>query len=163
MNIRPTLMNILRYDPQSGDFIWLENRGRSGKKGDRAGTITRDGYVRIRSSGVNMLAHRLAWLFVYGSWPKLCIDHIDGDRSNNRIANLRDVSLGVNQQNRRHAMPNNKTSGLLGVSFQSNRGLWVASIGVNGKRKHLGRFSSPQDAYLAYLTAKRQFHEGNTL
>jgi len=102
-------------------------------------------------------AHRLAWLYVHGKWPDRHIDHINGKPDDNRISNLRDVSVSVNMQNRTRAQSNNK-SGLLGVSKVQNG--WTATIGKNKKRIHLGTFPSPELASSVYIKAKRYLHEG---
>jgi len=130
------------------------------KAGAVAGYVGNDGYVRIRASGTRFLAHRLAWFYVHGTWPVGEIDHINGDRSDNRIANLRDVSRLTNRQNMRRAQADNR-SGLLGVSLANNR--CKASIRSGGKNHHLGYFSSPEAAHAAYVAAKRQRHDGCTI
>lgn len=107
------------------------------------------------------MAHRLAWLYVYGEWPNGDIDHIDGDRLNNRIANLRDVSRRVNLENQRRPKACNK-SGFLGVkTFRDQR--FQARIQVRGVQLHLGTFDTPHEAHAAYVAAKRNLHQGCTL
>ncbi|EJO31270.1 hypothetical protein QWC_12623 [Achromobacter marplatensis] len=103
--------------------------------------------------------HRLAWLYHYGQWPKGQIDHIDGDRQNNRLHNLRDVSVAKNQQNRIRPTRRN-TTGFIGVSFDASRGLFVAKISIAGKKKFLGRFHTALRAHVEYLNAKKEFHPG---
>jgi hypothetical protein len=104
--------------------------------------------------------HRLAWLYFYGSWPALFIDHINGNRSDNRISNLRDVPLVVNNQNQREPRGNN-TNGFLGVRVRNER--IYAEIAVNGKSIKLGNFPSKEAAHEAYVQAKRKLHPGCTL
>lgn len=110
----------------------------------------------------NHLAHRLAWLYVMGTWPIAHIDHIDGCRTNNAFVNLRDADRKTNAQNTRTAHRDN-SSGLLGVSFDSKRKKFSAGIWADGGRKHLGRYETAEAAYAAYLAAKRSLHEGCTL
>ena len=108
------LREVLDYDPSTGAFT---NRiKRIGAiVGRQTGTVSRYGYTHIRIDGVTYRAHRLAWLYMNGAWPNHQIDHINGVRGDNRIANLRDLPEGLNQQNRRTGKVGSK-SGLLGVS-----------------------------------------------
>lgn len=148
------LRELLDYDPESGRFTWrVALPGQ--KAGSPAGCLDSYGYVVIRIDGANRKAHRLAWLIAYGEWPDDQIDHINGDRSDNRIANLRSLTNQGNQQNRRTAHRGN-SSGLLGVS--PKRGKWRAQIKVDGKKRHLGLFDTPEAAHAAYLEAKRKLH-----
>lgn len=149
---------LLIYDSETGVFRWKVASTRV-KIGDVAGSDG-DGYRVIRIDQRNYKAHRLAWLYVHGEWPAKDIDHINGVRSDNRIANLRDVSRSVNIQNLRRARSDN-SSGLLGVS--RNRGRWRAVINLEGKRHHLGYFASADLAHEVYLEAKLKIHEGCTL
>ena len=126
--------------------------------GTRAGKVNGSGYVLIQINGKHYRAHRLAWLASTGSWPCQKIDHINGDKLDNRIINLRDVSTLENNRN----MPllvNNK-SGRVGVSWYSARSEWVAHIKVDGRQKILGRFKSKDLAIAARESAERElgFH-----
>ena len=107
-------------------------------------------------------AHRLAWALHTGGWPKGEIDHIDGDESNNRIVNLRDVSKSVNQQNKRLPRVDSK-SGFIGVCWHKGGGKWSAQITVHGKSIYLGLFSDPAEAHSTYIAAKRRLHAGCTI
>jgi len=97
---------------------------------------------------------------VHRRWPEHDIDHINGVRADNRISNLRDVVRAVNLQNRRSSH-RRSLSGLLGV--KKNHNGWSAGITKQGVLLHLGTFKTPEQAHSAYIAAKRQFHEGNTL
>ena len=154
------LREVLSYDADTGLFVWQAQRGCK-RPGESAGTQT-DGYLQISVDGRLYKAHRLAWLYVHGAWPVDAIDHINGDRSDNRIANLRDVTLAINNQNRRCATAG-KSSPLLGVSWYAQTRRWRAQIQVAGKNRGLGYFDDPQAAHEAYLAAKRQLHAGGTL
>lgn len=157
----------LRYEPTSGEFTRaLEKRcGKNNsvvryRAGDKAGCIGRNGYVQIAIEGKIYLAHRLAFALMTDSWPPEDVDHINGQRSDNRFSNLRLATRGVNMQNRRGANPNSK-SGLLGTSKSGNH--WVARIFTNGKATKFGRFDTPEEAHAAYIDAKRVVHAGCTI
>ncbi len=150
------LRQLLRYDPTTGAFTWLVNRGRMAKAGDAAGTVNTGGYVQIRVDGVIYLAHRLAVFFATGQWPTHHVDHQFGRRSDNRLGELRDLPQALNNQNRRHADRDSQT-GLLGAS-PTGDGKFVAHITVDGKTKHLGRFTTAQAAHDVYVAAKRELH-----
>lgn len=113
------LKELLEYDPISGVFRRKINIG-GAKIGDIAGTDNGDGYMKIRVAGKSYKAHRLAWLYVMGRWPKNDIDHINGVRCDNRIINLREATRAENKQNTRKANSNNRT-GLLGVMPRNGR------------------------------------------
>jgi len=159
-----TLKNALEYDSNTGVFVRLiSGRGRNSRIGDVAGMVDKDGYIRISILGKKYQAHRLAWLYVYGKWPDMHIDHINGVREDNRIENLRDVDMTTNIQNLKKAMISNKSCGLLGVSFDANRKKFRAQIKYEGRKISIGMFDSPEDAHQAYLVKKRQLHEGCTI
>jgi hypothetical protein len=103
------------------------------------------------------LAHRLAWMYVYGRWPAkgLDIDHINGNRQDNRIANLREVTRGQNMQNQRRAS-SRSTTGLLGVLRKSRR--FAAHITADGRTHCLGTFDTPEEAHRVYMDAKSRLH-----
>ncbi|WP_258129197.1 HNH endonuclease [Achromobacter anxifer] len=151
---------LLDYDPSTGLLYWRKTRTGTALAGTLAGSPHPDGYVQIKIKDKPYLAHRLAWLITTGKWPTELIDHRDGDRTNNRLINLRDVSPSVNQENRRSAPVNNKT-GFLGVSRKGKR--WEAKIRANGKKISLGRFDTPEAAHAAYVSAKRVLHRGCTI
>ena len=164
------LKEVLTYDPCTGHWTWLVDRktGRGAgrvhiKAGSRAGAIAHaNGYRKIGIDGRRYWEHRLVFLWMTGEWPKNHVDHIDGDGGNNAWKNLRDVTRSVNMQNRKHATKSSLT-GILGVTFNRNRKKWVAQITINKVPKGLGYFETSEAAHLAYLAAKRQLHQGNTL
>jgi len=139
---------FLEYDRESGIFRWRVSPNRRIPVGTIAGTETR-GRVQIKICGRLHRAHRLAWLYVYGKWPDKCIDHIDGNATNNRINNLRDVDHSVNNSNRHRCQRNNKL-GVLGVSEASNKCGYRARIG----HKHIGTFKTIEMAKEAYMLAR---------
>lgn len=156
------LRQAISYCHETGVFTWKERR-RGVQFGAVAGTLCSDGYISLCVDGERHRAHRLAWLHVHGVWPLDCIDHIDGNRSNNSIQNLRDVSRGVNIQNQRASTARNASAGLLGVTFYARTGQWMAQISVNKRRKHLGYFETMEQAHQAYVNAKRKHHPGCTI
>lgn len=156
------LRRLLNYEPETGVFTWACQLSCRGKIGAVAGAIDGNGYRMIGVRGRKLHAHRLAWLYVHGKWPEADIDHIDGVRSANRIANLRAVPRSINAQNLKRSM-RNSTTGFLGVTTDSRDGMFVAKIGLDGKRHYLGRYETAPEAHAAYLRAKRRLHEGCTL
>ncbi len=151
------LRELLHYDPETGEFTWLDDR-RCGRKGRIAGAPKSPGYIQIMINGKVYLAHRLAWLYSHEKWPENMIDHIDGNKSNNRLSNLRDVTPNMNMQNQSRPHVRNKT-GFLGV--HKIGGMFQASIHTGGKGFYLGRFTTPEEAQAAYQESKKLLHEGN--
>lgn len=147
------------YDPESGEIVWLVKPNKNHPVGRKAGTNC-NGYLVVRRNGQNIYCHRLAWLLHYGKHPDAHIDHINGNKSDNRIYNLRCVTNATNHENVRKARSHNST-GVLGVTKQGNR--YVARIGVKGKYIHLGSFGNTDDASIAYISAKRLLHAGCTI
>lgn len=154
------LRELLSYSKTTGVFKWRRPTSFKHKRGDVAGAVVGHGYVHIELDGRSYGAHRLAWLYVKGSWPEGQIDHRNGLRADNRFANLRDGSRSFNQQNQRTAQSRNLT-GLLGVSASGSK--FKARIVVDGAQRHLGTFSTPKKAHAAYVCAKRLVHAGGTL
>jgi hypothetical protein len=148
------LKELLHYNPETGLFSWLVNRARGATKGVIAGTL-KEGRIDIMVFRKHYKAHRLAWLYVHGSFPKEQIDHINGNPSDNRLSNLREATHSENQQNIRRAQVNSKT-GVLGVS--PCRGKFQASIKANNKQYNLGKFNSIEEAKLAYDKKKAELH-----
>lgn len=121
--------------------------------------MNRAGYFQGEVSGKFYLVHRVAWLLHYGEWPKGDIDHINGITTDNRIENLRVVTMAENQQNRTLACKSQ--SGIRGVDFQKREGKWRARIKAYGKPILLGMYETKEEARDAYLLAKREFHKVN--
>ena len=154
--------SVLSYDEDSGVFTWIATKSYKKIIGKKAGVENSQGYWVIGLFKNHLYAHRLAWLYVHGEWPEHHIDHINGDRSDNRIANLRESTNSENMQNIKGPRADNKFN-LLGVCFDKQRQKFLAQIRLNGKNKYLGRFDNPDSAHEAYMTAKREFHEFNTI
>lgn len=152
---------LLDYDPETGQFRWKIKRKRS-QVGDLAGGLNSDGYMQFNIGGTTHYGHRLAWLHAHGAWPEGDIDHRNGDRADNRIANLRVVTRAVNLQNLRAARSDNE-SGLLGASMDKRRGKWRARLKTPEKTYWLGFHNTAEEAHAVYLEAKRRLHEGCTI
>lgn len=155
---------LLSYDAATGVLTWIARSGIRTpiKVGDVAGSFHRHtGYMTVQVDGVSYPAHCVAWLMQTGDWPSGEIDHINGTKNDNRWLNLRDLPVGVNQQNRVRAQVNSKT-GVLGVSKHPS-GKYQASIKLNQKAKNLGHFETIDEARNAYLAAKRKFHVACTI
>ena len=138
------LKKFFVYNPITGEFARRLFSGTCGKIGDVVGYAHCQGYLSIRLSGKYYLLHRLVWLYMYGYFPKEEIDHIDHNRTNNALSNLRLVSSQENKQNSRLSK-NNKT-GHNGVSLHKKTGKYRAYIMVNRKQIYLGLFETLQEA-----------------
>jgi hypothetical protein len=161
--IAARVRELLNYDPETGIFTRKVRTAQRHQVGDRAcGNPIRTGHLRVAFDSTKYLAHRVAWLYVYGKWPQFDIDHINGIPSDNRIKNLRDVPNRINRQNMRSAKGDN-ASGLLGVTEHVKGRQWRASIHLDGKRHHIGLYDTPEAAHDAYVLAKRKIHEGCTI
>lgn len=140
------------YDPDTGVFTRRIATGRRNchRAGEIAGTRQNHGYIVISADHRRYVAHRLAWLYVYGVWPVGDLDHINGIKDDNRITNLREATRKENMQNVRKHKHN--TSGHKGVAWHSQRNKWRAYIFVDYQQKHLGLF----DTKLAAAAAREQ-------
>jgi hypothetical protein len=144
------LRERLDYDPLTGVFTWRASNNFSYKTGDVAGYYTDLGYRRIEMKGRSYAAHRLAWLHVYGVWPPAELDHINGVRDDNRIANLREATRAENNRNTKAWR--NKRCALKGVDMPRGRG-FRARIRAQGKSVHLGYYGTEEEAHAAYKAA----------
>lgn len=124
----------------NGVLTWRKGRACGRNNGKQAGYVGESGYVRVSFLGRDYMAHRIVFALVNGAWPDGEIDHIDGNRSNNSIENLRVVDKTGNQRNRKKS--SNNTSGVSGVRFHKDSGMWAAFIG----NSYLGMFKSFDDA-----------------
>lgn len=145
--------HLVNYEPKTGLFTWNAKRRRC-TPGAKAGCRMKNGYIIIRLDNVLYLAHRLAWLYMTGAWPAHQIDHVNGDRADNRFCNLREATNIENAHNR-NKRRNNK-SGYTGVRAENKR--WLAEIKVNYKPIRLGLFDTPEEASRAYQDARRKYH-----
>lgn len=167
------LHTFLEYDADTGEFCWRERtpdkfpEGRHSAEhqckvfnskyaGKIAGGKHCQGYRAICVKFTQIMAHRIAWAMHYGEWPKEYVDHIDGDKTNNRISNLREASSAQNGRNSK--VPSHNTSGLKGASYFKRDGRWQSHIKVNGKQIRLGCFDTKEEAHAAYCEAARKYH-----
>lgn len=174
-----TLHKLLMYDPHTGVLSWrlrpaefFANSGRGGSEGQasrwngrwagkRAGTLHKQsGYIylslpKVGGGSIRVLGHRTIWCHFFGVWPKLQIDHVNGLRHDNRIANLREASNKHNARNMTLMASN--TSGVCGVYWERSVGKWCAQIIVDGKRVYLGVFDKIDGAISARKAADRRF------
>lgn len=163
------LRQLLRYEPETGKLYWKERpvemlpSERAGKSWNTrfAGkeAFTAIGNHRYRVGRVNykeLLAHRVVWAIHYGEWPEDQIDHVDNDRLNNRIGNLREATSFENMRNR--GAQNNNSSGHKGVHWNSGAKAFCAQICFEGRRVYLGLFSTAEDAHAAYCEAAKKYH-----
>lgn len=147
---------LLSYDPMTGEFRWASSHGNV-VAGSPAGNQVASGYMVVGLAGEKYRAHRLAWFITHGAWPAGTIDHINGDRADNRLANLRDVPHAINMQNIRKPTAANK-SGVLGVYWSERRQGWMAAISVDGKKKDAGPFKTMERAVAARQRLKDRWH-----
>jgi len=158
------IKECLDYNPETGTFFWrirpishfkdlrrqrIFNRVYAGKP---CGHLNKQGYLVIRVAGFLCKAHRLAWLYVHGAMPKELLDHINRNRSDNRICNLREASPTLNAQNASIRVDN--TSGVTGVSWHKVTNKWTVQISKRGKPTHIGVFATIEEAKIARLQAE---------
>lgn len=168
MLTRDALIQHFTYDQKTGVFRFRHDvragRNRAflkARAGDTAGNLSPStGYWYLSIGGRRYAAHRMAFLYMTGAVPPDDIDHINGNKTDNRWSNLRQATRAQNMQNlsRPHA---DNTAGFLGV--ERKRGRFAARIAVGGKKLNLGVFNTPEEAHAAYVKAKREVHERNQL
>ncbi len=149
------LRELMTYDPETGEFMFVKRRGYR-KAGEKAGSITAFGYWRIRIDGKEYPAHRLAWLYVHGVWPENDLDHINLDKLDNRMTNLRIATPAQNNANQPLTIRN--SSGFKGATWHKRCQKWQAAIKVSGKNIHLGLFESAEAAHDAYIKAAKEHY-----
>lgn len=143
------LKRQLHYNPETGIFTRLVSNNSRFKIGQVVGTKHHKGYLHTKINNENYSMHRLAWLYVYGKYPINNIDHIDGNPSNNRITNLRDVLQKDNAKNNK--LSKNNKSGYNGVHYHKTNKKWIAYIASDSKFYNIGSYDSKYEAYDARL------------
>ena len=149
------LKELLIYNTETGIFTWRVSRYRA-QIGDVAGHLNKSGYYTIRTGKKHYRVHRLVWLYVYGFEPQVAIDHINGDKSDNRLCNLREANKSQNGMNTDKRVTN--TSGFKGVSFHKASGKWVAQAKLNYKHYYLGLYTTPEEASEVYQKFCSKYH-----
>ena len=152
------LNHLFEYDKETGNLIWKikpSSRGHSVKAGDIAGTLKSHGYLCVGINYNSYRAHRLIFLMHKGYLPKT-IDHINGDKLDNRIENLRAATIGQNQHNRKTNA--NNTSGYKGVCWNKAQKKWTARITLERKNIHLGYFANVEEAAEVVRKAREELH-----
>ncbi len=158
---RSSLIDQLSYDPLTGIFV-RKKSFYSHLVGQKAGIRMKSGYIEIRLDGRRYAAHRLAWVYVNGSIDDREIDHINGQKDDNRICNLRLATHAENAQNRvKYPAKQVVTSSHMGASWVSCRRKWRSRIKMDGKVIHLGYFDTAEEAGAAYDAAKLKVHPFN--
>lgn len=150
------LKQLLSYDEATGVFTWRVTRTGSATSGSVAGRGSDRGYIQIMVDGRRIYAHRLAWLYVHGNFPPEEIDHINRQKDDNRIANLRPATVAQNQKNR--SVNSNNASGRKGIYWYKRDNKWMAQARLNGKRHYLGVFHTAEAAADAYDAFARKHH-----
>lgn len=156
------LMNVLTYQPETGEFAWNPSVPNFARYKKEVGYINRKGQRFINIHRRNYAAHRLAWFYVKQEWPTGVIIPKDGDYLNLCIDNLQEVSMSEFSQTFRQAR-HNPSSGMTGVSWDAGRAKWVGYITINYKRRHLGYFDTKEDAAKAYAVANEARAVGTNL
>jgi hypothetical protein len=168
------LKECLSYDPETGVFTWMpdrpeshfrskrdQNSWRTQFAGSKAGGMDNMGYICMWVGRKSQRAHRLAWLYIHGRLPSGQIDHINGQRADNRIANLREANHQENGRNQKR--PKSNTSGHTGVCWNPRNNNWFAQIAISGENKYLGSFKFLEEAITARKHAEKRygFHENH--
>lgn len=168
------LLELIRYEPETGCFYWRKRKRDFFKSNRSFNTwntrfgekkaltfVNPNGYLRGSILGKLYMAHRIAWVYCHGQAPKGEIDHINGNPSDNRIKNLRDVTKEQNAQNTK--IHSNNTSGYSGVSYATRERNWRVEIGVHGKQVHLGSFKDKGLAIKARAAAEKKlgYHQNH--
>lgn len=150
------LLKVVKYDALTGIFVWIISPSQAVKAGQQAGALTPSGYRQIGIEGAIYLEHHLAFFYTTGEWPLLDIDHINGNKSDNRIDNLRQATKAQNSWNAKLCVKNK--SGYKGVHWYPPTNKWAAQIRVNKKRIHLGYFTFVEDAAKVIKEARERLH-----
>lgn len=150
------LKELLDYDPETGLFTRLVTTSSQAVAGSVVGSDNGTGYLRVMVDGRRYCLHKLVWLYVHGSFPHDMLDHINMDKSDNRLCNLREASMSENRCNVGVSAAN--TSGAKGVCWHARIGKWQVTVGIGKTKQHVGYFSEYDDAVKERDAAARQTH-----
>jgi len=150
------IKHYLSYDANTGNLIWLRTRSNRASVGSKAGCVNTQGYSVVQVGGCLMYHHHIAWALYHKEWPMNEIDHINGNRNDNRIANLRLVTSSQNSFNMRLSIRN--TSGIKGVHWDDVRKKWEISIKAGAKR-YRKRFADKELAELVAIELRDKYHK----
>ena len=145
----------VEYNADTGVFTWKVRNSNRIKIGDEAGNHHNSGYIEMQLLGKRYLAHRLAWIYVHGYTPEL-IDHIDGNRLNNKISNLREATYAENAYNSK--LRSDNKSGVRCVSWDKKRQSWEVRVKINGKLKHFGNYKDLDEAAKVADKIRKEHH-----
>ena len=148
------LREYMRYEPDTGCFYWRKTYAPRAMVGNEAGSLNETGYVRIKVLGTEYPRSRLAWLYTYDEWPTPFIDHINRNRSDDRIINLRQATRSQNNSNTK--MRSDNTTGAKGVTIAD--GKYMVRINLRGKSIFIGRYDDLHEASQAYQNAATKYH-----
>jgi len=148
--------NFLAYDAATGLFSWIQKPSKNIAIGTIAGHASKIGYIQIGFKGKLYLGHRIAWLLFYKENPPKYIDHINCNKGDNRIENLRSATNAQNMSNMSKTKRN--STGFKGVSFHKKLGKYIASIGHKGKCIYIGLYNTPEEAHAAYCAEAKKLH-----
>lgn len=143
------------FEYKDGELYWKVTRNNKTKKGMLAGGRSINGYIYVTINNKNYRAHRIIYLLHHGVAPKI-LDHIDGNRQNNKIANLREATSSQNSMNSKIKKDN--TSGVKGVHLHKPTGKWIVRVNINKQRKHLGLFEDFELAALVATEARDKYY-----
>lgn len=148
---------LIAYDPNTGALTWKNRMGRWGRipAGSPATSTDSKGYLYVHIGTKNYRAHRVAWLLHYGHWPDKDIDHVNRNRVDNRIVNLRGATRYEQLQNQKKRADN--TTGFTGVS-ETRNGTYAVSVWHRGKKHYVGTFKELDEAREKYMDKKRELH-----
>ncbi|MBK8772319.1 MAG: HNH endonuclease [Rhizobiales bacterium] len=146
---------MVSYCPVTGKLFWKINKQNSGGIGSECGRTNSAGYRRVVLHGCELKAHQVVWMLHHGEWPSGIVDHANSNKSDNRIENLRLATKAQNAANRKSN--SNNTTGVSGVTFHKPTRKWVARIGLNMKRIHIGSFEKKDDAVKAYMAVSANY------
>lgn len=151
------LRDVLSYDPETGIFAWAKTASNRRAAGECAGCLCKNsGYMLIGYKGRVYKSSRLAWFYVHGEWPPGIVDHINGDRTDDRVSNLRIATHSQNLYNR--GAQRNNSSGFKGVYWHKPTRKWRARIMSDGLSRSLGLYDTPEEAHQAYAFAASKLH-----